>query len=176
MNAFLIYLIVLRIAHFVGGVCWVGGAIIYHLFLEPTAKATTPGSRQFMQYFIVRRRYPIYMTVSSLATILSGALLLWHSSSGLDVNWITSGPGMVLTFGSILGIIALGMGLFIIAPIAKRLMGLGQAIQTAGGPPLPEQMNELHNLETRMSRAGWTEFGVMLVSLLTMAVARYWWF
>jgi hypothetical protein len=68
------------------------------------------------------------------------------------------------------------MGLFIIAPIAKRLMGLGQAIQAAGGPPLPEQMNELHSLETRMSRAGWTEFGVMLVSLLTMAVARYWWF
>jgi hypothetical protein len=78
VNTFLIYLIVLRIVHFVGGTCWMGGAIIYHLFLELTAKATNPGSRQFMQYFIVRRRYPIYMTIASLSTILSGVLLLWH--------------------------------------------------------------------------------------------------
>jgi hypothetical protein len=176
MNAFLIYLIVLRVVHFVGGTCWLGGAIIFHLFLEPTAKATAPGSRQFMQYFIVRRHYSMYMGISSLLTILSGALLLWHSSSGLDVHWITSGPGMVLSLGSGLGIIALGMGFFILAPTAKRLMGLGQAIQAAGGPPLPEQVSEIHHLETRMNQVGWTEFALMLVSLLTMAVARYWWF
>jgi hypothetical protein len=83
---------------------------------------------------------------------------------------------MVLTLGSLLGIIALGMGLFILSPTAKQMMGLGQAIQSAGGPPLPEQVSELHRLETKMSQVGWTEFGVMLVSLLTMAVARYWWF
>lgn len=176
MNVLLIYLIVLRIVHFVGGTCWLGGAIIFHLFLEPTAKATAPDSRQFMQYFIVRRHYSMFMGISSLLTILSGALLLWHSSSGLDANWITSGPGMVLTFGSMLGIIALGVGFFIIAPTAQRLMGLAQAIQAAGGPPLPEQVSEIHHLETKMSKVGWTEFAMMLVSLLTMAVARYWWF
>lgn len=175
MNVFLIYLLVLRIIHVVGGTCWLGGAIIYHLFLEPTAKATAPGGQQFMQYFIVRRHYPMYMTISSLLTILSGALLLWHNSSGLDVNWVTTGPGLVLTLGSMLGVIALGMGLFILGPTAKRLVGLGQAIQAAGGPPLPEQMSELHYLETKMSQVGWTEFVLMLVSLLTMAVFRYWW-
>ena len=176
MDAVLIYLIVLRIAHFVGGTCWLGGAIIYHLFLEPTAKATTPGSRQFMQYFIVRRHYPIYMTVASFLTILSGALLLWQRSGSLDAGWVTSGPGVVLTLGSVMGMIAFGMGMFIIAPIAKRLVGLGQAIQVAGGPPLPEQVSELHHLEVKLSQMGWIEFAVMLVSLLTMAVARYWWF
>jgi hypothetical protein len=176
MSAFLIYLIVLRVFHFVGGTCWLGGAIIFHLFLEPTAKATAPGSHQFMQYFIVRRHYSTYMGISSLLTILSGALLLWHRSSGLDANWITSGPGVVLTLGSVLGIIALGIGFFIIAPTAKRLTGLGQAIQAAGGPPLPEQMSEVHQLETKMNQVGWSEFALMLVSLLTMAVARYWLF
>ena len=176
MDAFLIYLIVLRIVHFVGGTCWVGGAIIYHLLLEPTAKATAPGSRQFMQYFMVRRHYPVYMGISCTLTVLSGALLLWHSSNGLDVNWVTSGPGTVLTLGSVLGIVALGMGLFILSPTAKQIAGLGQAIETAGGAPLPQQMSELHHLETKMSRVGWIEFGMMLVSLLTMAVARYWWF
>lgn len=176
MDTFLIYLIVLRIIHFAGGTCWLGGAIIYHLFLEPTAKATAPGSRQFMQHFIVRRRYSMFMGTSSMLTILSGALLLWHSSGGLNGAWITSGSGMVLTLGSALGIVAFGMGMFVIGPTAGRLMGLSQAIQTAGGPPLPEQISTLHYLETKMSRAGWIEFGVMLGSFLTMAVARYWYF
>ena len=176
MDAFLIYLIVLRILHIVGGTAWLGGAIIHNLFVEPTAKATAPGSQQFMQYFMVRRHYPVYMAISCLLTVLSGALLLWHSSDGLDPNWVTSGPGAILTLGSVLGIIALGMGFFIMNPTAKRMMGLGQAIQAAGGPPLPDQMSELHQLETKMSQVGRIEFVVMLVSLLTMAVARYWWF
>ncbi|HRV93702.1 MAG TPA: hypothetical protein P5526_16190 [Anaerolineae bacterium] len=176
MNALLIYLIVLRIVHIAGGTAWLGGAIIYGMFVEPTVKATAPGSQQFMHYFIVRRHYPTYMTVTSLATILSGALLLWHGSSGLDPHWLTSGPGVILTIGSVLGIIALCMGLFIMSPIAKRMMGLGQAIQAADGPPLPEQMNELHQLETKLSQVGRTEFMLMLGSLLTMATARYWLF
>lgn len=176
MDALLIYLIVLRIVHIVGGTAWLGGAIIYGMFVEPTVKATAPGSQQFMQYFIVRRHYPTYMTVSSLATILSGALLLWQGSDGLDPNWVTSGPGVILTLGSVLGIIALCMGLFIMSPTAKRMMGLGQAMQAAGGPPLPEQMSELHQLESKLSQVGKTEFVLMLVSLLTMATARYWLF
>lgn len=176
MNVDLIYLIVLRILHIVGGTCWVGGAIIYHLFLEPTAKANAPESRQFMQYFIVRRRYPVYMTVSSLATNISGALLFWRSSGGLTSNWITSGPGLVFSLGSVVAIVAFGMGMFILNPTAKRMMGLGQAIQTAGGPPLPEQMSQLHQLENKMSQVGWTEFALMLLSLTAMTVARYWWF
>jgi uncharacterized membrane protein len=176
MDADLMYLIGLRIIHIVGGTCWVGGAIIYHLFLEPTAKATAQEGRQFMQYFILRRRYPVYMTVSSLATNLSGALLLWRTSDGLSLNWLTSGPGLVFSLGSALAFVALGMGLFILSPTAKRLVGLGQAIQTAGGPPLPQQVSELHHLETKMSLVGWSEFVLMLMSLMAMTAARYWWF
>jgi len=47
--------------------------------------------------------------VTSLATILSGALLFWQGSDGLDLNWITSDPGVILTIGSVQGIIALGI-------------------------------------------------------------------
>jgi hypothetical protein len=129
-----------------------------------------------MEHFIVHRRYSAYMTISSLAVNLSGVLLYWRSSGGLRSNWITSGPGLVFSLGSVLAVVAFGMGIFILAPTAKRLVGLGQAMQTAGGPPLPEQISEIHQLEKKMNQVGWTEFALMLVSLLTMAVARYWWF
>jgi uncharacterized membrane protein len=176
VNVDLMYLNVLRMLHIVGGTCWVGGAIIFHLFLEPTAKATAPESQRFMQHFIVHRRYSAYMTISSLAVNLSGVLLFWRSSGGLTSSWITSGPGLVFSLGSVLAIVAFSMGMFILAPTAKRLVGLGQALQTADGPPLPEQMSELHSLEKTMNQVGWAEFALMLVSLVTMAVARYWWF
>jgi uncharacterized membrane protein len=176
MNALLVYLMVLRILHIVGGTAWVGGAIIYHFFVEPTAEATAPHGRQFVQYFVVRRRYPVYMTVSSMLTILSGALLFWHSSSGLNLGWLSSGPGLVFSLGSVLTFVAFGMGLFIMSPTAARMMKLGQVIQTAGGPPLPEQVSELHRLEAKMNKTGWSEFVLMVISLLTMATARYWLF
>ncbi len=116
------------------------------------------------------------MAVSSVLTILAGSLLYWHTSGGLNFNWITSGPGLILSLGAVLGLIALSLGLFIIAPTAKRLMALGQTIQATGGPPLPEQMSQLHFLEARLSQVGKSEFVLMLGSLLTMAMARYWLF
>ena len=176
MDAFLIYLIVLRTIHVVGGICWVGGAIIHHFFLEPTAKANGPEGQQFMQFLIVRRRFPIFMSIASLATIISGILLYGPSSSGWDPTWITSGPGLVLTLGSIAGFVALVIGFAVISPAAVKLTGLGQTIATAGGPPLPEQVIQIHHLENRMSRAGGIEFILMMLSVVAMAVARYWWF
>ena len=43
------YLIVLRLVHIVASVCWAGGAFIFFLFVEPTAKALAPGGQQFVQ-------------------------------------------------------------------------------------------------------------------------------
>lgn len=176
MDAYLIYLIVLRTIHIVGGICWVGGAIMNHFFLEPTTRANGPEGQRFMQFLILRRRFPAFMSIASLSTIISGVLLYGPSSSGWDPEWITSGPGLVLTLGSVAGFVALVIGFAIISPAAVRLMGLGQTIATAGGPPLPEQVTQLHHLEARMSRAGSIEFILMMLSVVAMAVARYWWF
>jgi uncharacterized membrane protein len=101
MNAFLIYLIVLRVVHFVGGTCWLGGAIIFHLFLEPTAKATAPGSQQFMQYFIVRRQPATQLPEESClsALVLLVTATIWpkanSSSPERTRNWSSSSRSAV---------------------------------------------------------------------------------
>lgn len=176
MNVFLIYLIVLRIIHIVAGVCWVGGAIVYTLFLEPTAKATAPGSGQFMQYFMVRRRYPVFMAVSSLLTVLAGGLLYWHSSGGFNLNWITSGPGSVYTTGSVVAIVVYFIGLFMLKPRADRLGRLGHEIGTNGGAPTPAQAVELQKLSHEMSLLGRVDLALLAIALLAMSTARYWYF
>jgi uncharacterized membrane protein len=175
MNTFLIYLIVLRIIHIIAAVCWVGGAIVYTLFLEPAAKATAPSSGQFMQYFISRRHYPVYMGISSLLTVLAGGLLYWHSSGRLNLTWITSGPGLGYTIGSVVAIGVFFLGMLMIKPRAERLGGLGREIGAASGPS-PTQAVELEKLGRELSRLGRVEIALMAVALLTMATARYWFF
>jgi uncharacterized membrane protein len=175
MSAFLIYLIVLRIIHIVAGVCWVGGAFMYFLFLEPSVKATAPGSGQFMQYFIARRNYPIYMGMTSLLTVLAGGLLYWHSSGGFNLNWVTSGPGWGYTIGSVVAIVVFFIGLLMIKPRAERLGGLGHEIGVAGAPT-PAQAAELQKLGHEMALLGRVDFALLAIALLAMATARYWYF
>lgn len=173
MSAVLAYLIFLRLVHIVAAVCWVGGSILYFVFLEPTAKATAPGSQQFMQHLMVRRRFPIYMTVTSQLTVLAGALLYWHNSGGLQLNWITTGTGLTFSLGAALGIVALGVGTFILSPSAKQLGAVGQAIQASGQGPTSAQLAEIGRLQGTMERFGRLDIVLVVGALLAMAAARY---
>lgn len=172
MNIYL--LLLLRIVHILAGVGWVGGAVIHTVFLEPSAKATSPDSRRFMQYLMGRGRYSVFMTVTSGLTVLAGGLLFWNSSGGFQWTWIRSGPGAMLTIGSIVGIAVLFLGLLMIKPRAERLGALGQAIGAKGEPPAPEQLAEMRRLDRELSRIGRVDFALLIVALFTMATARYW--
>jgi uncharacterized membrane protein len=170
-----IYLILfLRIVHIVAGVCWVGGAIIHTVFIQPSVKATAPESGRFMQYFMGQRRFSLFMNVSSGLTVLAGALLYWRSSGGFQWPWIQSGPGLVFTVGSVVGIAVYFLGLFMIKPRVDRLEALGQAIAAAGGPPSPAQAAELQKIDGEMSLIGRVDFVMLIIALLAMATARYW--
>jgi uncharacterized membrane protein len=172
MNIYL--LLLLRLIHIVAGVGWVGGSVLNSLFVEPAARATAPESGKFMQYFIGRRRFNVFMAVTSGLTVLAGGLLFWHSSGGFQWVWMRSGPGLMFTVGSAVGIATWLWGLFLIAPRAGRLSALGQAIDDAGGPPTPAQTIELRRLDKEMSIIGRVDFVLLLVALFAMATARYW--
>jgi len=170
-----IYLtLILRIVHIVAGVCWVGGAIIHTAFIEPSVKASAPDSGKFMQYFMGRRRFGLFMNVSSGLTVLAGALLYWRASGGIQWPWVASGPGLVFTVGSVVGIAVYLLGFFMIRPRVQRLEAMGQAIGAAGGPPNPAQVAELRKVDREMSIIGRVDFVMLAIALLAMATARYW--
>jgi len=50
----LIYFITVRLVHVMASVCWAGGAFIFVLFVEPTAKAMGAGGMAFIQHMVVR--------------------------------------------------------------------------------------------------------------------------
>lgn len=170
------YLIVLRIVHIVAGVLWVGGAVLFSLFIEPSVKATAPGGQQFMQYFMGRRRFSPFMNLVSGLTVIAGALLFWNKSGGLQWPWIQSGPGLVFTFGAVVGIAVYLLGLFMIRPRAGRMGVLGQAIGANGGVPTSAQAAEMQQLDHELAVIGRVDTVLLIVALVAMAIARYVWF
>ncbi len=170
----LTYLLVLRFVHIVASVCWAGGGFIFFLFVEPTAKALAPTGIQFVQYMVTKRRFSIFMVISSTLTVLTGALLIWQYASGHWLSYVKTGPGLGFTLGSIFGVVVYFIGMFGVNPRAIRLSKIGQEIQAAGGPPTPAQGAELHKLDREMSALSLADFVLVALSLGLMATARYW--
>jgi uncharacterized membrane protein len=173
---FVYYLLVLRLVHIVASVCWVGGAFIFFLFVEPTAKALAPTGMEFVKYMVTKRRFSIFMVISSSLTVLSGALLIWQSASGQWLDYIKTGPGLGFTLGSLVGVVVYLVGMFGVNPRAIRMAKLGGEIETAGGPPTPAQSAEMQKLDKEMSVLGLIDFILVALSLALMATARYWLF
>ncbi|HMQ29736.1 MAG TPA: hypothetical protein PKD53_03370 [Chloroflexaceae bacterium] len=167
-------LITLRLLHIAGGALWAGAAIAYLFFFAPTAQGLGPAGPRFTQDLMNKHRYPLFMNVSSMLTIVAGLGLLWLVSGGLRAAWMLSGPGMGFTIGSVAAIAAFGVGFFGIRPRAQRMGAIGAAIEAAGGPPTAEQSAELQRLRVELHRLEQWDVGLLIVSLVTMATARYW--
>ena len=171
---FVIFMLVLRFIHIVASVCWAGGGFIFFLFIEPTAKALAPTGMQFVQYMVTKRRFSIFMVVSSTLTVLSGALLIWQRASSDWLGYVSTGPGLGFALGSIAGVVVYIIGMFGVNPRAVRLAKIGGEIQAAGGPPTPEQSAEMQKLDRELSALDLADFVLVALSLVLMASARYW--
>lgn len=172
----IILLNILRLVHVVAGILWAGAAITYLFYIKPSVKSIGPAGPQFMRSMMERRKYPAFMTVTSLLTVLAGLALYWVSSGGLNAAWITSGPGMGFTTGSIAALIAFFLGMFGIGPTAGKIGALGQTMAASAQGPTTEQLSQMRQLEARASLLERVEFGLFVIALVTMATARYWTF
>ena len=88
-----VYLLILRFFHIVASVCWAGGGFVMFLFVEPTAKALAPTGMQFLQHMVTKRRFSIFMVVSSTLTVLSGRCLSGSTEMVAGLN--TYKPALV---------------------------------------------------------------------------------
>ena len=169
-----VYLIVLRIVHILGGVFWVGAAMTFFFFIEPTARTLGRQAQPFMKQMLGVRRLPIYILTAHLLVVLSGILLYWRDSSGFRLDWITTGPGLGFTIGGVAAIGATVVGALFIRPNVEAFGALTDRLATAGGPPTEEELGEVHRLQETLRRLGAIDLALLTVAVLTMATARYW--
>lgn len=170
-----ILIIILRILHIVAGILWAGGAAAYYLFIEPTAKATAPESRKFMDHLMLQQKFSVFLNSMSLLTILAGGALFYRLAS-TNWSWVATGPGIGFSIGALAGILAVAVWNALVPPRVKRLVALAESIQANGGSATPAQAAASLQLEREIALAGKLDFALTAIAVLTMATARYWTF
>lgn len=172
MNIYILNL--LRLVHVAAGILWAGAAISYLFFVKPSVTAIGAAGPQFMKNLMERRKYPIFMMVTSLLTVLAGGALYWVFSGGFRLAYMTTGAGLGFTIGSVAALIAFLFGAFGIGPTSAKMGALGGQIAASGQGPTPEQIAQMKSLEKRLNFAEQVDFIMLVIAMLTMATARYW--
>jgi hypothetical protein len=166
-------MIALRIIHVVGAILWAGGATFFAGFVGPTVETLGPGAGPFFTYLVRRRRAVIFFLMVSSLTALSGALLYWRDSHGLDIEWIQTGFGTGLTVGGVAGLLSWILVLSVVAPTTYRMTGLGERIAATGSPPSEEQAALLSMLQRRLKTGSVVIVVLLAIAAVAMATARY---
>lgn len=162
-----------RIVHIGAAMIWFGGAIVSGFFLQPTAQALGATGQPFMEHLMVRRKLGVLFPVVAGLTILSGAVLYWLASHGLDSVWITSPPGMAFTVGGVAALIAFLGGMVLIGPSIAEQGAVAREVAAGDGVPTAVQRERLARADRRLKLANRIDLLLLIVAALTMAVARY---
>lgn len=166
-------LITLRLVHIVSGVLWVGMMAFTAFFLTPAIREAGPMGGKVMAG-LQRRGMMMIMPLVALATIFSGALLMWRLSGGSLLGLLQTPVGLTFAAGGAAALVAFGVGMAILRPTNSRV----GALMTSASTATNEEERMVRGAEIQRLRAR-AEFVTRVVALLlivaagAMAVARY---
>lgn len=87
-------------------------------------------------------------------TVLSGSVLYWRDSGGLQLDWIASSTGLAFTVGGLAAIIAFVGGAVLVGPgIAEQTSVRGE-LAAGDGVPTAAQRERLESADGRLKLAG----------------------
>ncbi len=163
-------IISMRILHIVFSVFWVGTAFFMVAILTPRLKALGPQ----IQSPVMRAIMPVvipYMMISSIITVLSGIVLTLVMRWGALGTLFTTGWGWSMIVGFVTSFVAAFIAFGVVIPLAKRQAALASSI--VGRPPSPEEGQQLSQFGARIGRLTLTNFVLLIIATLTMAIARF---
>lgn len=166
--------VVLRLIHILGGAFWFGAAVTMFLFLQPTARAVGPDGQRFMLHLLRDRHLTEVVLGSAILTGVAGAILFWLDTNGLQPSLMTQPHMLGFTVGGIAGGIALLLFLFVGYPTARRLVAIGDRLETERRPPTEDEQRVLIASQGVLSRIGLAVLVLLGIALVAMATARYW--
>ena len=166
-------MIVLRVFHILGGVFWVGAVAALAWFVVPARTVLGESSGKFMQELMERRKLSNYIGITMVLTVLSGFAMYGRLAAVSDSAFASSRTGMVLGLGAIAAIIAAGIGGGVAGTSARKMARLAAQIRDSGAPPTDAQRAEMSALQARQAWALRTAASLLVVTVATMAVARY---
>ncbi len=164
-----IWVALFRLVHTFAGVLWVGTAFFMVLFLEPVVAQAGADGGKFMQRLMMTR-LSVTLALASAFVLVSGIVMYWSASRGLQASWFGTRAGIALTVGAIAGILAFAIGLVVMAPASGRIASIQKEIQAAGKPPSPAQLAAIGAQQKTISIGSRWEALLMAVALIGMAL------
>jgi hypothetical protein len=165
--------IVLRLLHIICGVLWVGGLGLMVMFIMPAVGRTGAAGGQVMQDLVKVSKVTVYMPVLGLVTVLAGMGLYYHDIHASNGEFARSTMGMTYGIGAAAAILGLIIGGVMTGGSAGKIAKISASAASAGGPPSAAQMAEIGALQARMRLGARISFTLLLITTITMAVARY---
>ena len=166
-------LLILRLVHVLGGVFWVGSALFNFLFLLPVLQPLGPAGGQVMAG-LQRRRMMVWLPVVALATILSGARLMWLTSNGFDGGYFGTATGSTLAWAAVAATLSWLLGVVFMRPTMARVAALAPTMATLPeGPQRASTAAELDRLRRRAGVVNRLAIVLLVLAAAGMAVARY---
>ena len=160
--------ITLRIIHIFTGAAWVGGAFLLSGFLIPTSKRLGPAAgSSYLNAFLDHPWFSRYISGVEGLAVLTGLILFWNTSGGLETTWLTSPTGLAFAIGGTAAIVALVVSGRISATLGS-LYRTGQEISEDPGRDFA-----FHQRHAVLARLGNLYLTMLVIALGGMASAQY---
>jgi uncharacterized membrane protein len=167
-----IFYTLMRIIHIAASVFWAGSAFFLLRVLLPTVQDAGPEGGKFMQRLAMSGRLGQSFAIASGTTVLSGALAFYPATGGLNMDFLRTTHGIVLTLGAVFGILAFLHGMLITSPVTRRSAELAKQMAARQGPPDPEQLKEAQALGAKLGEYATHSAILIGLALLGMAAAQ----
>jgi uncharacterized membrane protein YgdD (TMEM256/DUF423 family) len=170
------FMIVFRFLHIVPGVLWVGSSFLFVGFIGPSAAKVGPSAGPLMSEAVKGRKVAKVITALGGINVVVGWILWFRNAdlAGSLENWLTSGFGLGLTIGGILGTVAAIVGAVGVGRGVEHLVDLADEVAATGRPPTQEHQAALERMSTSLERHGKLDLVLVLLTTAAMATARYW--
>ena len=124
-----------------------------------------------MKRFLDHPWFSTYITAVELLTVITGFVLFWNASGGLEGVWLTSPTGLAFTVGAVAAVIALGIS-FPICLTLSKLYYLGDDSDPGPGDGQAQapSFEEYHN---RLALLGSLYATLLTLAVVGMASAQY---
>jgi hypothetical protein len=158
--------------HVMSGAAWVGGVFLLMGFIVPSARRFGPGlGGSYLNRFLDHRWFSIYITAVEGLAVLTGFVLFWNASAGLQTLWLTSPNGLAFSVGGAAATVALGISFPISATLSSvYYLAADVNSETNDNPAQAAAFKQQH---ARLARLGAAYMALLTVAVAGMASAQY---
>lgn len=167
------WLLLLRLVHVVGGILWVGAIVTLAWFVIPTQRLEGADGGRFVGRMMAERRFSTYLPVLALATLISGFVMYGQAMAGTQGQWASTRPAMIYGLGAVTAVLAFIIGIAMGVASEKKMAAIGRRLKAERREPTAAETALVDSLRARAGLGARIASVLLLVSAVTMAVARY---